>query len=220
MPGKKDKKKKQEVEPEPVKPEDAEYDRDSLKVKISTYEMKIMRLHRENLELEAKAEKAHREMKDSTTQSLEMFQRLTDKMDAKDRDISRMRGDMATAEDEKARMEADLRNQIAAEKDEREAMRDRFVQEAAVLQQKLDEVTQFRQQKDSMTKKVCVPRVASGPARATSCRSSNWRMRWRKTRQSTRQNWTGCTRHTSRTAKSCAATSSASGARHASRCTS
>ena len=154
MPGKKDKKKKQDPEPEPVKPEDAEYDRESLKVKISTYEMRIIRLHKENGELRDKAEKAVKDMKESTSQSLEMFQRLTDKMDAKDRDIGRMRTEMAAAEEDKGKLEQDLRNQITAEKEESEVMREKFTNEASELQQKLDEVIQFRQQKDSMTKKV------------------------------------------------------------------
>ncbi|KAJ9442541.1 hypothetical protein DIPPA_08776 [Diplonema papillatum] len=154
MPGKKDKKKNKEVEPEVLKPDTAEYDNESLKVKIATYEMKIMRLHRENVDLKEKIDKALAEMTDSTAQSLEMFQRLTDRMDSKDKDIGRMRSEASAIEDERNKLEADLRMQLTLEKEDRDALVERMKQEAASLQQQLDDVEQFRQQKDAMVRKI------------------------------------------------------------------
>eukprot|EP01063_Lacrimia_lanifica_P009646 TRINITY_DN16580_c0_g1_i1.p1 TRINITY_DN16580_c0_g1~~TRINITY_DN16580_c0_g1_i1.p1 ORF type:complete len:443 (+),score=179.72 TRINITY_DN16580_c0_g1_i1:63-1391(+) len=152
MPGKK--KDKKSNEPEPLKPDDAEYDRESLKVKISTYEMKIMRLHKDNTELKQVAAKAQTEMSESSTESLEMFQRLTDRMDAKDKDIAKIRAELAQAEDQKNGMETELRNQIQAERDEKEASVEKLTRELNELQHQLDEVEQFRLQKDQTAKKI------------------------------------------------------------------
>ena len=150
MPGKKDKKKRQEVEPEPLKPDDVEYDKESLKVKIATYEMKIIRLRRENIELADKVERLEKEMTDVKGQSYETFQRLTKKLDILEKESVKMKYEAVQNEEDKARVESDLRNQMNQDQEEMNGSKQELISEIAELKTKLEEVAQFRRDKDSM----------------------------------------------------------------------
>eukprot|EP01062_Namystynia_karyoxenos_P016369 TRINITY_DN15970_c1_g1_i1.p1 TRINITY_DN15970_c1_g1~~TRINITY_DN15970_c1_g1_i1.p1 ORF type:complete len:540 (+),score=227.42 TRINITY_DN15970_c1_g1_i1:92-1621(+) len=150
MPGKKDKKKKQDAEPEPLKPEDQGYDKEELKVKIAAHEIRIRRYREENKRLAERAEQYMQENIASGEELKALMEKVTSRMEEKDESIRKMRLGIVEAENERKQAEERLERERDEERQGWAAQESKYKATIEELEGQLTSVQHFLEEKEQM----------------------------------------------------------------------
>eukprot|EP00756_Hemistasia_phaeocysticola_P067256 Hpha_TRINITY_DN9825_c0_g2::TRINITY_DN9825_c0_g2_i1::g.81541::m.81541 len=146
--------KKNDQEPEPLKPEDSGYDKEELKVKVATHEMRILRLREENQKLREVIDRLQQEKDATATATQDVVKHLMDRLGDNEKHNAKLRQDIAAQEDERKAVEQELNTQMEQMRDDWQREEETLRAEISDAKARLDSVEEFKKMKDAMTRDI------------------------------------------------------------------